>query len=141
MQNILEDYLPDSATEYCDVSNIGSFDNSECDLNIIHINICGLKKNFNKLSCFLEVTQINNAITVVSETHHNNNIDDFQIRNYNIFYSPINKYDGTLVYDKSDLVTNQNVIVINSSNLLSIKCTKNNKSIGLIAHYCLPSLL
>lgn len=108
---------------------------------MLHVNICGLMTNFNNFLVFLQSLEKDFDLMVVSETHVFSNLDQFKIKGYDIFYneSKLNWCDGTIIYARSNLVLNSEIIKINESNFLRVSLIKNSLSIGVIAHYRLPS--
>lgn len=111
------------------------------DFNLLHINICGLATNFGNLLVFLQSLETEFDIIALSETHVFDNLDQFHINNYNVFSneSKVNRCDGTIIYAKNDLVTDAQIIAVNQSKFLKVTLLKNSMSIGVIAHYRLPS--
>lgn len=70
-------------------------------LNIIHLNIRSLNKNFNELLIYLEQFNVENIdIIVLSETWRVDSVSNFNISNFNLCYneSQNNQNDGLMVY-------------------------------------------
>lgn len=137
------EFLIEGCCVTCDtISEVRYFSNSFRDLNVIHVNICGITTNFNNLLAFLQSLEVDFDLVVLSETHIFNNIQQFHIAGYDTFYneSKINRCDGTIIYAKSGLVLHSEIIIINETKFLRITLEKNSVTIGVVAHYRLPSL-
>lgn len=137
--SILDDYL-NCDCNYCDKTSLINYPPN--DLNIIHVNICSISKNFDNLLAYLSTFQCSFDVIGVSETQRILNIDNFQIPGFDAFFneSAINKCDGFLFYVKSDLVRDCSIITIGLTKFVRIVLTKNSITTGLIGCYRLPSL-
>ena len=70
-------YCPFLEVQKCNLGN----------LNIVHINIRSLNKNFNNLITFLELSSVPFDIVILSETNTIQNTNQFCLPNYKIFYN------------------------------------------------------
>lgn len=142
--NELLDSFRESQTKVC--NNVGELsvivNDFNSALNIIHVNIRGVKTNFDDFLLLLSSLDVVFDVIIMSETHIVENPLDFNINTYSVFYndSSINWCDGTIVYVKSNLVLQNQVICINNYKFLRLEIMKNLTKIGIVAHYRLPSL-
>lgn len=82
---------------------------SKSTLNIMHLNIRSINKNMDNLMVLLESLKTEFHIIILSETWRINCTDNFNIKDYNIFYSEgnYNQNDGLVIYVKDKItVTN-----------------------------------
>ena len=112
-------------------------------INIIHLNIRSINKNFNEFLLFLEAYKINYCdVIVLSETW---NINDaiYDIPGYNMHYNyaNYNKNDGVVVYTKSDLNCKfvDTKLITSGVTLTRIELILENVRFGVICVYRPPS--
>lgn len=109
-------------------------------LNIIHLNIRSLNKNFDELLVYIESLENNVDIIVLSETWKLEGLCNFSIPNFNIFYNEsfFNKNDGVVVYVKHNIDPIFNIIHLSETKLLRFLFVINNTSYALTASYLRP---
>lgn len=110
--------------------------------NIVHFNIRSLRKNFDELLLYIGSLQVSNIdIIVLSETWKLEEVNNFCIPNYNIYYndSQFNQNDGVVVYVKNNIDNLLNVIHFSETKLIRLLFTVNNISFALTASYRPPS--
>lgn len=142
LNNFLDDYQHIN-TITCDTLDDAIFLNSSPNtVNIIHFNIRSIKKNYDNLVAFLEMSDVDFGVIILSETNVVHNVDSFGVAGYDIFYnnSFINKCDGTIVLIKSDWLPNCEIVQVRNTKFVRAAFTVNNTVIGLTALYRLPSL-
>lgn len=124
------------------INDVDSITHNEANLNLIHLNIRSLNKNFDELMVLLQCFESNYDLIVLSETWNLLDINNFNINSYQMFYndSRINKNDGCIVYAKSDLNPSFSLIEIAEYKFIRITAVKNNTTIGLLTYYRPPSL-
>lgn len=111
-------------------------------LNIFHMNIRSISKNFDNLLILLEsLKDCDFDIIILSETWRINLIECFNIKGYNIFYSngSHNQNDGLVIYIKNIFNAAFKTIRYTENTFTTIQLKKNNISVNLIAVYRLPS--
>lgn len=117
----------------CDnLENVEFFKHTNNRLNLLHVNIRSLNRNFDSLILYLESLCSDFDVIVLSETNVLNHKYDFNIAGYEVFYneSKNNKCDGSLIYCKSSVVGVSKVIQIDNHKFLR----------GVISHYRSPSI-
>lgn len=112
-------------------------------LNVLHINIRSIRKNFNELLVFLETYDLVFCdIIVLTETWqvHDN---QFNIDGYTMFYNKgnLNQNDGTVVYIRTGLNFHVNEIKLPLSGVTisKVDLSINNTSFGISCMYRPPS--
>lgn len=128
-------------------SNIGELKNkinleNKRNFNIIHFNIRSLNKNFNELLIYLEDYGVNGIdIITLSETWNIDNIDRFQIPNFNIYYndSHHNQNDGVIIYVNNKLSATVKCFDLTEVKLMEVETKIDNRTIKIIATYRPPS--
>lgn len=115
---------------------------SESDIfSIFHNNIRSISKNFDELQVYLSNFLYCFDCIVLSETWKIENINNFKLNDYEIYYNNgnINKNDGILVYIKKSLHHTVNYINIHVVNVIKINITYDNKKIIITSVYRPPS--
>lgn len=123
---------------YDSIDKTNLFNNACNDLNVFHLNVRSICKNFNNLVSYLESLNKNFDIIALSETHDiTYKINNLNISGYQLFFneSVINQCDGFLFYVKSELVTNVEVKQVNECKFLRIQIIKNKVCIGITGIY------
>lgn len=113
-------------------------------INILHINIRSIRKNFNGLLAFLEAYNVKYCdVIVLSESWQIANDQMFNIPGYTMFYNnaDINKNDGTIVYIRSNLSFEVDTIKLHYSRVTvsRVKLNVNNMLFSLYCMYRPPS--
>ena len=110
-------------------------------LNIIHINIRSLNKNYDSLLILLESIKTKFDIIVLSETWKVNNLEYFNILGYEIFYSEAchNQNDGLLMYVSNNIIAKFTVQKFSENTFTNLTFKKNGMQFNIIAVYRLPS--
>lgn len=77
-------------------------------LNIFHMNIRSLKKNYDQLNLLLQGTGVSYDLIILSECWRLESPDCFNITGYNAYYSQgnHNQNDGVLIYIRASIVGN-----------------------------------
>lgn len=112
-------------------------------LNIIHFNIRSLRKNFEELLIYLQSFCLNNIdIIVLSETWNLENVGNFLIPDFNIYYnnSTHNQNDGVVVYLRNSILADVKIHNQTETNLLRLCFKFNNINFSLTASYRPPSI-
>ena len=142
-QNTICDNDLNFESVFCDdLRSTNIFKNAINDLNVMHINIRSIKKNFDELLVFLESLGGEMDVLVLSETNNVIHLSNFNINNYHIVYneSTLNKCDGCIAYIKNEIFVDTTVININNHKFLRTIVSKNNVSVGVTSIYRLCSL-
>lgn len=123
-----------------DVRKIIEGDNK---LNIMHLNIRSLRKNFDELIIYLDELKIENVdIIILSETWQIDEVRNFHIHGYDLHYneSYFNQNDGLIIYTKELLhISNVEKIVFSDINLLRCTFEINKIIFGITCTYRPPS--
>lgn len=112
-------------------------------LNIIHLNIRSLHKNFEELLIYLQKIGTENLdIVVLSETWNLEEVRDYYIPNFTLYYnnSKYNQNDGVVVYVKNVLNITMDIIKLSHTNVIRITFKVNDISYGLTASYRPPAI-
>lgn len=112
-------------------------------LNVLHLNIRSIRKNFNELVIFLESYGLDHCdIVVLTETWQLGD-DRFYINGYSMYYNKadFNQNDGTVVYIKSNLIHEVTHVRLSLSKvtLTSVKLKVKNISFTVSCVYRPPS--
>ena len=137
MNSILDNYKA-CDTHKCDnLNTITFFNDSTRDINLIHVNIRSIYKNFDQFLVFLESTKISFDIIVMSETHTVYNIEDFNLHGYKMLFNDgtLNRCDGCAVYVKQEYYLKNQLIVENNLKIIKVTITKNNQTVDVLATY------
>lgn len=107
-------------------------------LKIFNMNIRSLTHNFDEF--FILVNSLKEAeldLIVLTETFQLQCLNNFNIQNYNIHYNygKINRNDGVVVYIKTNISANVEVVNHLNTNILRITLEKDNMKYGLSAIY------
>lgn len=135
--NNLCDEHQDYNTLVGEINDVKFFDSPETDFNFIHINVRSIYKNFLNVVSYLEYLGKSFDVIALSETNVIHNVCDFQLRGYSLCYneSKINKCDGFIFYVRTDLLTNMEIIQINSSKFLIVYIKKCDKLLTVLGTY------
>lgn len=82
------------------------FNATNTNLNIMHVNIRSVRKNFDELLVFLDVFKLNNCdIIILSECWQILSTNQFNIKGYTTYYNKgdYNQNDGVMVFTKSEI--------------------------------------
>lgn len=111
-------------------------------LSIFHTNIRSLYKNFNELQILLNHLNVNFDIIALSETWKLDGIEYLNLTNYESLYNlgDINKNDGAVVFIKSTLTYNSEIITIGNLKCIRICIYKKPKHFYVTVLYRLPSI-
>lgn len=121
--------------------NIFSDQQDNSLLNIIHLNIRSLNKNFDNLLILLESLKIKFDLIVLSETWKINNLENFNIEGYDIFYSEgsHNQNDGLVMYVSKNINPKFTTVKFSENTFVKLALEKNNLLFNVVAVYRLPS--
>lgn len=111
-------------------------------LNIVHLNIRSLQKNFDELLVYLHAMSLEDIdVLVLSETFRLRNIDRFRLPNFDMFYndSKFNKNYGCMIYVKKLFNASSSVIELTEVNVLRCTFTVRNERFGITGIYRPPS--
>jgi len=114
----------------------------ERKLNIIHLNIRSLQKNYDELVILVNsLAQSEIDIIVLSETFVVAEINYFNLPGYNIFYNnaSLNNHDGTVVYLKEYISPSVEITKLAEVTLLRVVFEFNHINHGIVAFYRPPS--
>lgn len=139
--NAVDNYREVETAVTGDARNLFEETSSE-RLNIIHINIRSIKKNFVEFLLYLELLNLKNIdVIVLSETWKIEQVSDFSIKGYNMFYnkSLFNKNDGCAIYIKDTLSVEVQQVDFSETKLLKCSFIIKNIKIGISALYRPPS--
>lgn len=116
--------------------------NNNCGLGIIHLNIRSIKKHFEELIIYINTIIEKIDIIVLSETWDVEEVSDFNIPNFNIYYnhSKQNQNDGLIIYIKNTINVSVSTYVMSETILLRCSIKINNITLGLTASYRPPSI-
>jgi len=139
-----EDVLTDVETVIAEDSRVCNelfIDNANEGLNIFHMNIRSLSHNFNEFLILLQSFKFDIDIIILTESWELNNLNEFNIDGYNIYYnkSNYNKNDGVVVYANKKLVGSLDVQILNELAFSNLTFTYLNFSFSIIALYRPPS--
>lgn len=122
--NAVEEYghidtvVAESAKDVWEILDGGS------KLNIIHLNIRSIRKNFDELLIYLEELKIENIdIIILSETWKIDEVKAFDIKNFDLHYNEsfFNQNDGLIMYTKQSLqINNIGKLVFTDVNILRL---------------------
>lgn len=134
---LLDDYKVGEAMVCQDLKNVGFFNDPENGINIIHVNIRSIYKNFDQFLVFLESLNATFDVIVMSESHFLVNEADFNIPEYVIAFngSKLNRCDGCCAYIKKDVYVSHQVVVEEDLNILKLTLQKNAILIDIFATY------
>lgn len=112
-------------------------------LNIVHLNIRSIRKNFDELLIFLQVYNLTDCqIIILSECWKIPSCDQYNIPGFITYYNEgdYNKNDGVLVLVKSEIVANFDIIKFVKSSLNAVRLTFkiNDVTLGITAVYRPP---
>lgn len=142
--DLLDAIQGDTVNKVVDAARIaGEIDLGKKLLNVLHINIRSIKKNFDELLLFLEGFQVHFCdIIVLSECFRLQSAACFNLPDYNTYYncSDINRNDGVIVLIRSELNVQVDNIKLRFSNVCvtMINLVVNNLTIGVSAVYRSP---
>lgn len=114
----------ESESELQDIHSLNSVVCSK-DLNILYINVRGLKTNFKNLEVFIEMLTSRPDIIVCSESWCLEFFEYYNLSNYKIYYnhSYVNKADGVVIYINSVLTETTKTEIIDNVKFLITKLT------------------
>ena len=106
-------------------------------LTILHMNIRSIEKNYEELLIMLQEINTEPHIIILMEVWEVNNLNLFKIDNYTSHYSGegVTKCAGIIVYIKNELNHITEIHNINTSKIIKIKITDNNKAFEIFAIY------
>jgi Reverse transcriptase (RNA-dependent DNA polymerase) len=113
---------------------------------VVHFNIRSLQKHFDELLAYVEMAKNVLDVIVLSETRNIEDINNFLIPNYNIFYNKsfYNKCDGLVIYMRDNISAKAEVVSVNESRFLRVlfssQMFSNYKKMGLTAYYRSPAM-
>ena len=112
-------------------------------LNILHLNIRSIHKNFNEFLVFLSAYNLYYCDIIVLGESFQSYDNQYGIDGYTMFYNNArhNRNDGVVVFVKSSLIFNVTHTTLNNSNVTvsNISLQKNNKHINIICLYRPPN--
>ncbi|VEN39701.1 unnamed protein product [Callosobruchus maculatus] len=113
-----------------------------CGLGVIHFNIRSLQRHYDELLVYVQSAKEILNVIVLSETGKIENLHDFQIPGYNIYYNESchNKCDGTLIYIKTCISANVKITNVDNYKFLRVTLFENGIKIGISAIYRSPSM-
>lgn len=140
--NLFDNYNNYELQIFESVTQCNFFKDPLNELNIIHVNIRSINKNYDNFLAYIASLQTEFDIMLLSETLAVYNLNDFQINNYDIYYnnSRNNKNDGMVIYVRSNLNSVAEIMEMNNYKFLRITLNKNNVSCGILGIYRLPSM-
>lgn len=82
-----------------------TLNNMKTGINIIHMNIRSLQKNFEEFVVLLESLTFTCNIIILTETWNIENVELYNIKNYKLYYngSKLNRSDGIVAYVKHEI--------------------------------------
>lgn len=114
-------------------------------LNILLINIRGVKTNLDKLLVFMQSYNLQKCeIIVLTECHNLNSTSTVNIPNYKVYYdnANFNTYDGLLIYTKDSLISTSistQTLRTSKISITNLLVNYNNKKISLNVCYRSPN--
>lgn len=113
-------------------------------LNIMHLNIRSIRKNFDELLIFLNIFKLHNCdVIILSESWQIMSIKQFNIGGYTTYYNggDYNQNDGTIIFIKSEINADIELNKLPNSqvSMNSVKFTTNNIAYQIITLYRPPS--
>lgn len=142
LNGLCDDYLNYEVVHCNKIETVQFFDNPLCDLNLIHLNIRSINKNYNNLIIFLESLNKNFDIIVCSETGIIEDPKNFELSGYTTIYneSRFTKCDGCIVFVKNSILIDYHIVKVTNSHFIHVNLCKNDIKIGLSAIYRSPSV-
>ena len=118
--------------------------NNKMLASILHLNIRGIKTNFEHFLVFLETYSLSEIdVIVLSECHYLETVAQFNITNFTAFYNNtnFNSYDGLVVFIKSDLnpIFENFKLPVSGITITKISLNVKNTQIHIYAIYRSPS--
>lgn len=111
--DIVQTNVFENCSDY--INKLKNLDINSCrNINILHVNIRSLNKNYNELVIFLEqLKEQKSDIIFLSESWHPENLQNFHIPGYDIYSNnaQFNQNDGIILYVKD------NITVVNIDNI------------------------
>lgn len=110
-------------------------------VNFIHMNIRSLCKNYDEFVVFLESLNFSCDIIILTETWHIENIKDYNIVNYNMYYneSKFNQNDGVIIYINNKILSKIEHKKLSEVTISKIHFTLNEIKYNIFAIYRPPS--
>lgn len=121
---------------------IGITGNDIIDINICHMNIRSIQKNFEEILIMLQSTKQTIHVLVLTETWQLKSQSNIQIPQYVCHYNNanFNQNDGTIIYVHNSLsVQNINNVKLNEVTFTILNIKSKNKMYKIIATYRPPS--
>lgn len=120
------------------------FNTHNTTLNVMHLNIRSIRKNFDELQIFLDTFKLHNCdIIILSESWQIMSIKQFNIKGYTTYYNGgnYNQNDGTIIFIKSEINAEIELNKLPNSqvSMNSIKFITNNIAYQIITLYRPPS--
>jgi Reverse transcriptase (RNA-dependent DNA polymerase) len=114
------------------------------NLKIFHLNIRGIKTNFDELMIILTDTRLHFDMIILTETQLNNDSDQYNIQGYETYHmnNKLTTHDGISVFIKHDAFELYTVRVnhlITQANAIVVEATKNKETYNFLAIYRSPS--
>lgn len=115
--------------------------NNGDSINIIHLNIRSLNHNFEEFLILLESLDTKFDIIILTETWRLDDLDIFNIKGYNIFYSNgcYNQNDGVVVYVNKSYVSEFKTVRYTENTFANVTLKINNVVYNILSVYRLPS--
>lgn len=134
----IKTFTLDTAQQGNDVLKIN---NGNTNFKIIHNNIRSILKNLDEFKLYLDHFQFDFECIVLTETWKIYDQNLFHIEGYNLVYNSgdFNQNDGTVIYIRSDIYYNYEIIEIGYTKVLKIKIIFQNENITVSAIYRSPS--
>ena len=126
----MDDYIRDYAfnnVETCVVDGVREFENkshslSDNSLNIFHLNIRSISENLDELVVYLQQFKKKFDLIVLSETFQITDLSLHSLPGYDMLYNEgkVNRNDGVVVYIRSTIKYEYEIIGLENINLLKI---------------------
>lgn len=123
------------------LNNYFTNNQDKININVFHMNIRSIQSNFDELTVLLQSFKFNCDIIVLSESWGVNDINDFSIYGYNIFYNEAryNQNDGLIVYTRNGITPIFENFTYTQVTFTNIKFKFNNNTYSILAMYRPPA--
>lgn len=115
--------------------------NMKTGINIIHMNIRSLQKNFEEFVVFLDSLTFTCDIIILTETWNIENVELYNIKNYKLHYngSKLNRSDGTVAYVKNEINSTIELTKLTQVTISKLKFSLKNVNYNIFAIYRSPT--
>lgn len=143
----MDSFIKDFSEEQVSVeliNDVNTLKNSfrQNDFSILHLNICGIRGNFDEFLCFLRQIKIEIDIIVLTETHRIFNPHLFNLQDYTCIYNEgsYNKCDGIIVLIKNTIRMKQSFKFIGEVKCIELEVGENPNKFVLTCIYRSPAI-